>query len=548
MKYFLTILSACLLILYSCTETSNKKSVTISQAFKPSPLDSAYSPIRPRVQTFTINTSRSNTVTAINGTQLLIPADCFTTAEGKSVEGTVQVEVIETTSLNDFVTAGLATVSNGRILESNGMMYINARSGNDPVEIKEGSSITVSMPTLGAAGEFKMFRGDGKNWNQDGNMSKEEYLISLPLDIIYPEGNKFFWYCIENAGQKGEKYWVQDSTIVSVTDKKYENTIIATEEFKSRYYYLRSMTEKISLFVNRDNYFDDQLCSNQKFNYDIWKIYFDHPNRSLKESDSIARKLYIDYFNSNKKKIETFCNEVNKNYSKHYYKDDEDTLIYFDFRKQSLEDWYMEVVRGFNFETKELKTINTHGVDLNAANAYEQLNDKGVSAQEINELLEYNLRRNVKIKNRQRYNEIDSKKEKLSAIYETTVFSVTIMGWINCDRFWDDPSAGKAEIYITNSSGANLDFIDCSLVIPDMKVRLSSFPAENGIYSFTKKEGPYTMLPIGREAVIVGVSMQHDSTFFAYKKINIKDGLRIGLPMQYIKSEALKDSLALALK
>src|SRR5689334_18225730 len=102
MKAFLIILAASSFALCSCSENSNKKSTTVASPFKESPLDAVYTPIRPKVQSFTIDNSRSNTITAANGTQLLIPADCFTTLDGDPVKGTVQVEVIETASLKDF--------------------------------------------------------------------------------------------------------------------------------------------------------------------------------------------------------------------------------------------------------------------------------------------------------------------------------------------------------------------------------------------------------------------------------------------------------------
>lgn len=139
-------------------------------------------------------------------------------------------------------------------------------------------------------------------------------------------------------------------------------------------------------------------------------------------------------------------------------------------------------------------------------------------------------------------------KEVVEQLYQSTVFSVTRMGWINCDRFFDDPSAGKAVMYVSNQSNNELENIDCSLVIPDLNVRLSAFQDSTNRWSFTKKEGPYTRLPIGKEAVITGVAFRHDSVFFARQNIKIKDGLSVALPMKLISKASLNDSLALALK
>ena len=79
-----------------------------------------------------------------------------------------------------------------------------------------------------------------------------------------------------------------------------------------------------------------------------------------------------------------------------------------------------------------------------------------------------------------------------------------------------------------------------------MNVRLSAYQDQQGKYSFTQKNGQYIKLPIGKQAVIVGVSMRHDSAFFASSKIVIKDGIRVNLPLTYTKN--LNDSLQVALK
>jgi len=547
MKYALIIIAA-FLLLQSCSDNNGNSKISVKVAFKQSPLDSVYTRLRPNVQSFKIDNSKTTIIQAANGTELLVPANCFVDGNGNVVGGNVEIEIIEAFSLPDFITSGLATVSGDKLLISNGMMYINAKSGDIPVQINKETPLTVSMPTINSNNRFQMFTGDGSNWTVDSSMTKTDYTIPLPLDLLYPDGNKFFWTCEQNWGDKNEKISYLDTNIVSVTDDKYENTVIATEEFKRRHDLLWAMMERMSYFTNRDYYFDKKDCFDQKFNYDLWKVYYESPNRSFKESDSIAKKMYIEYFNVNKDKIAAFCNDVNEHKRK-YYSNWTDTNYYFDFRKISLKDDYMKVLEYFPpSDTKEIKIINDHGVNLNAENAYNQLKEKGIDATEINELLAYNFKKQSLIKVLKKNKESLADKKKLDKMYESTVFSLTTMGWINCDRFFDESSAGKAEMYVSNGSGNSLDFIDCSLVIPDMNVRLSAFPTEGDSYSFTQKDGRYTRLPIGKFAVIVGVSIQHDSLFFGSRKINIQDGLKTELPMQYIGKDALKDSLALALK
>lgn len=535
----------CSLLLIACSHGDNKKTNSLS-AFKPTAMDSAYGKIRPQLQHFTVNTGKTNIIKASNGTEIMLPAECFVNADGEIIKGNVQVEIVEAFSLKDFISSGLATISNDKLLISNGMMYINAKAGDEQLQVKKETPLTVSMPTMNSNNGFQMFMGDGTNWNVDSTMTEEEYAITLPLNLLYPEGNKELYYCITYFGSKDETYHIYDSSIMNVTAGKYENTIIATGEFKRRYYSLVQMMNSMSYFINRDYYYK-QNCENRKFNYDIFKVYFDHPNRSFRELDSIAKKMYTDYFKMNKERIAAFCDSVNV-YLRSYYSNWTDTNYYFDFRKTSLEEDYMGVLKYFPpKDTKEIRQFNNHGVNLNNANAFEQLKTKGIDTKEINDLLTYNYKRQNMIKILQKQKDAIADRDKLSKMYESTVFSVTKMGWINCDRFFDDPSAGKAEMYVSNM-GTSLPFMDYSLVIPDMNVRLSAYEQKPGIYSFTQKDGRYIKLPVGKAAVVIGVSVQHDSVFFASKKITIKDGLIINLPIQYIDKATLGDSLSVALK
>jgi hypothetical protein len=546
MKYYSCIAMALVILLQSCADDPNKK-IPVKTAFKAGPMDSAYSALRPALQHFTIDNKKSTIVKAANGTEILVPANCFVDGNGNIVSGNITVEIVEAFSLQDFIVSGLATLSDDKMLLSNGMMYINASSGDTRLQLAKGASLSVSMPTMSSPAGFQMFTGDGSNWQVDSSMSAIDYTFTLPLNLLYPHGNKFFYYCIVGVGDRNERTYYYDTTIINVLNKKYEHTVIATHEFQKRYYSLASMMYRMSYFVNRDYYFDITDCEDQKFNYDILRVYFDRPDRSFKESDSIAKKMYIDYFNANEKKIEDFYEKVNE-HKRTYYNNWTDTNYYFDSRKVSIKDSYMEVLKYFPPKNStEIMRINDRGVDLNAANAYDLLKAKGLDAKEINKILTYNFQRQSRIKILQQEKDADADKEKLNKMYRSTLFSVTTMGWINCDRFFDDPEAGKAEMYVTNASGTNLNFIDCSLVIPDMNVRLSAFQSKAGTYAFTKKDGPYTKLPIGKSAVIVGVAIQHDSLFFASKKVTIKDGLNIGLQMKHVYAKNLKDSLKAAL-
>ena len=183
---------AVLLFMQACTNP-NSKIPTIT-SFKTSPLDSAYTTLRPSIQTFNIDNKKVNTVKATGGTEILIPANCFADGNGNIIQGNVQVEIVEAFSLQDFITSGLATTSGDKILLSNGMMYINATSGNTKLQLSKDAALSVSMPTMNRSDGFQMFTGDGTNWTVDSSMTETDYSIRLPLNLLYAQGNSYFWH------------------------------------------------------------------------------------------------------------------------------------------------------------------------------------------------------------------------------------------------------------------------------------------------------------------------------------------------------------------
>ena len=248
MKQLLYILTGYLFLLQSCSSSGGKQ-IPIAAAFKQGPMDSAFSKLRPQVQHFNIDNNTANTIKTKNGTEILIPAGCFINSNGETVKEVVQVEVIEAFSLKDFISSGLATVSDGKLLLSNGMMYINAKAAGEQLQIDKSLPVSVSMPTMNANNGFQMFTGDGTSWTVDSSMTEIDYSITLPLDLLYPEGNNYIWHCFGSWPDGEDRYGYYDTNIISFNNPKYENTIIATPEFQRRVFPLLSMTSRMSILL-----------------------------------------------------------------------------------------------------------------------------------------------------------------------------------------------------------------------------------------------------------------------------------------------------------
>jgi hypothetical protein len=512
----------------------------------------AYAELRPEVQSFTIDNSKPTTVSANKGTEIWIPENCFVDKDGKPVTGEVKVEVVEAFSMPDIISAGLTTLSDGELIQSNGMLFIDAKSNGLSLNLAEKVELDVNMPTISNAEGFQMFTGDGKNWTVDSTMIGEDYLIPLPLELLYPRGNAtpYEWW----FGNRAKVQYI-DTTTFSLTDPKFENTIIATREFRDRIWRIMLLSFYMSIDAEdvtsgNPSYWAFGYGDDEILNQELWSIYYDHPTESFAYLDSLADAAYKNYFTENKSVLIDYSIAYNKYLRKHYPKRNrEEAGMATD--EKGVEAWFMAPLDWFNVpenDRRKLKTVKDYGVDLNAANAYDQLKAKGVNPAEIRAILSYHFKKQNILQELQREKDRMLNQAVTAELLHTTAFSTSKLGWINCDRFFNDETAAEAEILVSNSSQYQLDFIDFSLVIPEINARLMSFLRGAKDYAFTKEEGPYTKLPIGKPAVIVGVSIQDGQVYYGSQQIYIEDSLNVPVAMQPISKEALKDSLDAAVR
>lgn len=147
--------------------------------FQPQSLSDFYGYFQRRhTQSFTIRPDRDTTLLGAKGTVLFVPAGSFQTADGKAISGQVTVELQEAYSYQDMLLHNLATVSNGEMLETGGMVHIAARlQGGQELEVKKGRELQLSMPVSEVKDDgMKLFTADRAgndpaapiNWTTNG--------------------------------------------------------------------------------------------------------------------------------------------------------------------------------------------------------------------------------------------------------------------------------------------------------------------------------------------------------------------------------------------
>lgn len=227
--------AACLLFLCLMACESKQGEKALQQTFTTNNLDSTF---------FLINNQSDTTIKSPNRTKFHIPKNSFVDEQGQPVVQSVRIEVKEALTKYDMFTANLTTTSDGRMLESDGMLYINASSQGKPVHLKPTSAIQVELQTTKRIPGMQLFTGEkdslgGINWV---NPSKLDTPFPIQAALV---GQKLFQtYCVnchalddvvvgpplENVHQRRQEKWLI-AFIRNSTQLIYKRDSIATEVF-----------------------------------------------------------------------------------------------------------------------------------------------------------------------------------------------------------------------------------------------------------------------------------------------------------------------------
>jgi hypothetical protein len=193
------------------------------------------------IQVREIDPTKDNIIIGDSGTKILISANSIVNAQGKTISDKVKIELKENYTFADFVTSNLQTISNDELLQTQGMIYFNATSGNDlNLKIDKDKPIRIEFPVRDIVAGAKIFKGQrdkNGNINWDTAADPIKSLIPFPIRTLAPQ---FFGECPKDFGiTKDRKYYNEhkgDIYLTFDTISKYENTLLATREFKERFY------------------------------------------------------------------------------------------------------------------------------------------------------------------------------------------------------------------------------------------------------------------------------------------------------------------------
>jgi hypothetical protein len=135
-------------------------------------------------QVFSINNKKQTTIKAANGTEISIPADAFVFEDGSIATGNIQFEVKEALSTTDILLSGLSTKSDGKLLQTGGMVHIEASINGKKLLLAKNKNVDIKLPTKNAVAGMELFYGEKTksgtiNWKPTGQQPKS---VELNID------------------------------------------------------------------------------------------------------------------------------------------------------------------------------------------------------------------------------------------------------------------------------------------------------------------------------------------------------------------------------
>ncbi|MCB9231188.1 MAG: cytochrome c [Bacteroidia bacterium] len=146
----------------------------------------------PETQLFEIDPRQDNTVVGKAGVLVIIPEGSLVDGNGNPVKEPVQLELLEALGLDDMVAANLTTTSGGMLLQSGGMLFLNAQTKDGlQLTVDPNNPIYVEIPTPGRQPGMQVYAGirapDGSmDWVNPEPMERSLTAVDLDLLNFYP--------------------------------------------------------------------------------------------------------------------------------------------------------------------------------------------------------------------------------------------------------------------------------------------------------------------------------------------------------------------------
>jgi len=211
MKKYLSLFSLCIILAISCSERSEPNNDEIAtQLIK----DNISASINNR-SVFKIKNEKDTLIVSKKGIKLKIDKHSFVDANGQQVTEEVEVKIKEVTNAKEMLFENISTITKNGILETKGMIKIEAYANGEALKMAENKNLEISFPTNGKENDnASLYYGKENDnniieWEIDNTLEdhktiEEKYItdISIKYKLLEDLDNKNAYFKNKSDGHK----------------------------------------------------------------------------------------------------------------------------------------------------------------------------------------------------------------------------------------------------------------------------------------------------------------------------------------------------------
>jgi len=283
--------------------TSKQPVSSITNANDVAALNTLQSLLANDPQTFTVSAKTSKKIEGKKGLRVTINTNDLETLDGKDVTGDVQVTIKELQKASDMIANNCPTISDGKILVSDGSYYVGMTSNGKELRIKKDKAMQMEFPK-NSTQDMELFTGER---DADGTMNWKPLNKNLHADNEKLSSAQTLAKNNSETGWMPKNYLDQSSSYRNPTDvsslQQYEDSIHETRRAYIICHYMHMKQEDIRnvmeapykmprYYVSRFGMYFSQKASPSVF------VYYNNESEiyvvPIKNSDSVY--YYADYY------------------------------------------------------------------------------------------------------------------------------------------------------------------------------------------------------------------------------------------------------------
>lgn len=443
-----------------------------------------FNSVKKKPEVFEINTEKEVTITCKEGTKITIPSKSFVNAKtGRLARGKINFEVTEFYKLSDMLLANLSTKSDDELLETGGMLYVEANKKGSKLNLKPGKRIQITFNNSGKK-NMKLFSGEentnGVNWKLEEDTihflsgTKKIDSIHFVQDKIIEEDVTVDLKVIEEApiypgcenGVREEKLKCLNENITSIIEKNFNKAIAEDLNLIGRHHI------KVHFKINKEGEIVDieALASHTKLAQEAIRVLELVPQ--MLPAKQRGRTVIIPYY----------------------------IPIYFSIGKSTKNNPSLIKVKSkTTFERNIENRIEApirDSVGLVATTINTNIRDRKDIPISVNEVANY-------------------------------VFTTSQLGWINCDRFVRTKNKFKYKIKLKDANGANVKMVFKSLssILPSKAIG---------------DEFDFGTIPANEEVTLVAIKESEGKFYLSIKDTATVFSSKVDLEFKEVTIEELK--------